>query len=98
MRMENVGENPVLVKIAGSIQVVTLNKRRLTMSESVKVGGIGKNPAIDKINKLNAIDVKNYAVQKMAELLLADEAEKLSGIRQAPIDLSGADWEGKAHG
>lgn len=68
------------------------------MSESVKVGGIGKNPAIDKINKLNAIDVKNYAVQKMAELLLADEAEKLSGIRQAPIDLSGADWEGKAHG
>lgn len=96
--MENVGENPVLVKIAGSIQVVTLNKRRLTMSESVKVGGIGKNPAIDKINKLNAIDVKNYAVQKMAELLLADEAEKLSGIRQAPIDLSGADWEGKAHG
>lgn len=68
------------------------------MSESVKVGGIGKNPAIDKINQLNVVDVKNYAVQKMEALLLADEAEKLSGIKQVSIDLSGADWEGKAHG
>ena len=24
------------------------------MSESVKIGGIGKNPAIDRINQLNA--------------------------------------------
>lgn len=34
------------------------------MSESIKIGGIGKNPAIDKINNLNSIDVKNYAVKK----------------------------------
>lgn len=68
------------------------------MSESVRVGGIGKNPAIDKINQLNAIDVKNYAVKKMEALLLADEAESLNSIRQISIDLSGADWEGKGHG
>lgn len=68
------------------------------MSESVKVGGIGKNPAIDKINQLNAIDVKNYAVKKMEALLLADEAESLNSIKQIFIDLSGADWEGKGHG
>ena len=29
------------------------------MSESVKIGGIGKNPAIDRINQLNAMDIKN---------------------------------------
>lgn len=68
------------------------------MSESVRVGGIGKNPAIDKINQLNAIDVKNYAVKKMEDLLLEDEAESLNSIRQISIDLSGADWEGKGHG
>lgn len=68
------------------------------MSESVRVGGIGKNPAIDKINKLNAIDVKNYAVKKMEDLLLVEKAEKLNSIKQISIDLSGADWEGKGHG
>lgn len=68
------------------------------MSESVRVGGIGKNPAIDKINKLNAVDVKNYAVKKMEDLLLVEKAEKLNSIKQIPIDLSGADWEGKDHG
>lgn len=68
------------------------------MSESVRVGGIGKNPAIDKINKLNAIDVKNYAVKKMEDLLLVEKADKLNRIKQISIDLSGADWEGKGHG
>lgn len=68
------------------------------MSESVRVGGIGKNPAIDKINKLNAIDVKNYAVKKMEDLLLVEKADKLNRIEQISIDLSGADWEGKGHG
>lgn len=68
------------------------------MSESVRVGGIGKNPAIDKINKLNAIDVKNYAVKKMEDLLLEEKADKLNRIKQISIDLSGADWEGKDHG
>lgn len=68
------------------------------MSESVRVGGIGKNPAIDKINKLNAIDVKNYAVKKMEDLLLVEKAEKLNSTKQISIDLSGADWEGKDNG
>lgn len=68
------------------------------MSESVKVGGIGKNPAIDKINQLNAIDVKNYAVKKMEALLLVENADNLNSIKQISIDLSGADWEGKGHG
>lgn len=68
------------------------------MSESVKVGGIGKNPAIDKINQLNAIDVKNYAVKKMEDILLMENADKLNSIKQISIDLSGADWEGKGHG
>lgn len=68
------------------------------MSESVRVGGIGKNPAIDKINKLNAIDVKNYAVKKMEDLLLVEKADKLNRIKQISIDLSGVDWEGKGHG
>lgn len=44
------------------------------MSESVKVGGIGKNPAIDKINQMNAIDVKNYAAKRMEELILDKSA------------------------
>lgn len=39
------------------------------MSESVKIGGIGKNPAIDRMNSLNSIDIKNYAVKKMEQLL-----------------------------
>lgn len=44
------------------------------MSESVKIGGIGKNPAIDKINQMNAIDVKNYAAKRMEELILDKSA------------------------
>lgn len=67
------------------------------MSESVKIGGIGKNPAIDKINKLNAIDVKHFAVEKMEEILLGNAMEKLGYMREVPIDFSGADWEGKKH-
>lgn len=66
------------------------------MSESVKIGGIGKNPAIDKINCLNTVDVKNYAVKKMEELLLKDKSEN-SEI-QVPIDFSKAGWKGNDDG
>ena len=59
------------------------------MSESVKIGGIGKNPAIDKINRLNSTDVKNYVVNKMEQLLLGDYTDT------APIDFSRADWKGE---
>lgn len=68
------------------------------MSESVKIGGIGKNPAIDKINQLNAADVKRYATEKMAELLLTVEKENEENGRKVPIDFSRADWEGKRNG
>ena len=37
------------------------------MSERVKIGGIGKNPAIDKINSLKAIDIKSHAVRRMEQ-------------------------------
>ncbi|MBD5546486.1 MAG: hypothetical protein HDQ97_03690 [Lachnospiraceae bacterium] len=68
------------------------------MSESVKIGGIGKNPAIDKINRLNDIDIKNYAVNKMEEILLVQEQEEERYCRNVPIDFDKADWKGQGHG
>lgn len=63
------------------------------MSESVKIGGIGKNPAIDKINSLNAIDIKNYAVNKMEKMLINANPDETSYGRAVPIDFSRANWE-----
>lgn len=37
------------------------------MSESVKIGGIGKNPAIDRINSIGETDVKNCAIRRMEQ-------------------------------
>lgn len=56
------------------------------MSESVKIGGIRKNPAIDKINRLDSMDVKNMAKNKMEKLLQTEEFTR-SGIltRQVPV-------------
>ncbi|MBQ6887083.1 MAG: hypothetical protein IJN54_06185 [Lachnospiraceae bacterium] len=69
------------------------------MSESVKIGGIGKNPAIDKINSLNSIDVKNYAVNKMEQLLLSEDfSEKREYKKAVSIDFSKANWKGESHG
>lgn len=68
------------------------------MSESVKIGGIGKNPAIDKINNLNAIDIKNYAANKMEGLLLKNDLKENADYKQVPIDFSIVDWEGKDYG
>lgn len=65
------------------------------MSESVKIGGIGKNPAIDKINSLNAIDIKNYAVNKMEETLLNPKPDEATYGRAVPIDFRKANWEEK---
>lgn len=66
------------------------------MSESFKTGGIRKNPAIDRINSLNPIEMKNRAKEKIERLLLAKESLQ-SGIyaRQVPIDFSKANWKGK---
>lgn len=35
------------------------------MSESIKTGGVGKNPAIEKINRLNAISSRVQAVSEL---------------------------------
>ena len=67
------------------------------MSESVRTGGIGKNPAIDRINSLNAADIRNQAVRRMEELLLVtDTAGDGRYTRTVPIDFSAADWKGTA--
>lgn len=69
------------------------------MSESVRIGGIGKNPAIDKINSLNSMDVKNYAVNKMEQLLLTgDVSQTKTYMREVPIDFDKADWKGEIYG
>lgn len=64
------------------------------MSESVKIGGIGKNPAIDQIQQLNAIDVGSYAVKRMQEFLLQSE---LSGEedrdRERAVDFGRVHWK-----
>ncbi len=68
------------------------------MSESVRIGGIGKNPAIDKINRLNEVDIKRYAVKRMEELLLDDGGKGQVYDIEVPIDFSRAVWEEKEHG
>lgn len=69
------------------------------MSESVKIGGIGKNPAIDKINSLNGIDIVNFAANRMKQMVLGGYSD--SGTpqkRQVPLHLENMDWEGEAGG
>lgn len=67
------------------------------MSESVKIGGIGKNPAIDRINNMTVSDVKKYALKKMEQFLLAEGiAQSKIFTRQVPLDFSKANWKGKA--
>ena len=64
------------------------------MRESVKIGGIGKNPTIDQIQQLNAIDVGSYAVKRMQELLLQSE---LSGEEdrdmERAVDFGRVHWK-----
>ena len=69
------------------------------MSESVKIGGIGKNPAIDKINSLNTMDIKNYAAKKMEQLMLTeDRSHNAAYTKKVSIDFSKADWKGGSNG
>jgi hypothetical protein len=67
------------------------------MSQRVKIGGVRKNPAIDKINSLKAIDVKNYIVGKMEQLLIKDIAqqEQWRDVTELPLDFSKAAWKRK---
>lgn len=69
------------------------------MSENVKIGGIRKNPAIDKINCMGSMtDVKKCAVEKMEEALLTVEAERSFGSIKIPVDFAKADWGGEKSG
>lgn len=59
------------------------------MSESVRIGGIRKNPAIDKINSLESMDVKNLAKNKLEKSLLSEECDWGGiGTMQVPLDFS----------
>ncbi len=69
------------------------------MSESVKIGGIGKNPAIDKINSLNSIDIGSFAANRMKQLVLGGQSDSgTAQRRRIPLHLENIDWEGKASG
>lgn len=65
------------------------------MSESFRNGGIRKNPAIDKVNNLNSMEIKSSAKEKIEQLLLAEESLQ-SDIyaRQIPINFSKINWKG----
>lgn len=65
------------------------------MSESFRNGGIRKNPAIDKVNNLNSMEIKSSAKEKIEQLLLAEESLQ-SDIyaRQVPINFSKINWKG----
>ncbi len=43
------------------------------MSESVTIGGIGKNPAIEKINIIDGIDMENYVSKRIGEMIYKGE-------------------------
>lgn len=47
------------------------------MSNRVKIGAIGNNPMIEKINELNSMDIQGYAVKKMEELLFVEQPNEL---------------------
>lgn len=69
------------------------------MSESVRIGGIGKNPAIDRVNSLNAADVKKRAVSKMEQILLMEQlSDDMKYAKKVFIDFSKVNWRGKTHG
>lgn len=65
------------------------------MSESFRNGGIRKNPAIDKVNNLNSMEIKSSAKEKIEQLLLVEESLQ-SDIyaRQVPINFSKINWKG----
>ena len=69
------------------------------MSERVKIGGIGKNPAIDKINSLKAIDIKSHAVRRMEQDVQDGHAGSGMAYRkEIPVSLERVEWEGKPDG
>lgn len=65
------------------------------MSNRVKIGAIGKNPLIEKINKLNSIDIQGYAVKRMEELLIVDQPNELDWFAEDLGDSTFASEEQK---
>ncbi len=64
------------------------------MSEVVKIGGIRKNPAIDRVNGLNSRNIKKTAKSKMESFLRADAfAQSRIGVQQVSIDFGNAAWK-----
>lgn len=43
------------------------------MTKRVKIGGIGKSPAIEKINAVHKLDVKMLVTNKMEELVCIEK-------------------------
>ena len=43
------------------------------MKKRVKIGGIGKSPAIEKINAVHELDVKMLVTDKMEELICVEK-------------------------
>ena len=69
------------------------------MSESVKIGGIGKNPAIDKINSLNGIDIGNFAANRMKQIVFSGNFDSnIVHGKRIPLNLDKVNWEEKAGG
>lgn len=74
------------------------------MSESVGIGAIGKNPAIDRINHINGADVKNYASSQMRQSLVMQDVPydaffgESTYKRAEQINFAGAGWKGEDYG
>lgn len=46
------------------------------MSESIKTGGVGKSPAIEKINRLNEVSSRMQAAALMERKAFCEQQEK----------------------
>lgn len=68
------------------------------MSETVKTGGSGRNPAIDKIQQLDGMSIKAHAIQKMEETLLGGSDVQREYSIDIPIDYSSGGWKGAGYG
>ncbi len=72
------------------------------MSESVKIGGIGKNPAIDKIHSINSVNIHSYAADRMHQTLTGRKPSsgkgQNRGARIGQTFFDKVDWEGKESG
>lgn len=53
----------------------------MNMGETIKIGGVGKSPVIEKLNKLNAISAKQFAVEKLCQSIFNNKGStKQEGV------------------